>query len=373
MTRILPPLDRIPGNVVALSDYEPLARERMTASAWAYLSGGAGDEIGLRRNREAFERIELRTRVLTDLSAATTRVTLFGRAFDYPILLAPVAYQRLAHPAGEFATAEAAAVMKTGMVLSTQSSVSLEDVAASTSGPLWFQLYIQPDRAFTHALVQRAEQAGYQALVLTVDAPVNGVRNREQRAGFALPEGVEAVNLRGMVHPEHTPRSLTESPLFGTSLIAAAPTWRDVEWLRSITRLPVILKGITSENDAERAVTLGVAGIIVSNHGARTLDTIAPPINLLPRIVRQVARRIPVLVDGGIRRGTDVFKALASGAQAVMIGRPYVYALATAGALGVAHAIAILRAELEVAMALTGCARVEEIDHTMLWSPPSSV
>jgi 4-hydroxymandelate oxidase len=366
MTLPLPPLDHIPPHVVALTDYEPLARERMTSQAWAYLSGGAGDEIGLRRNREAFDQIELRTRILPDLSEASTQITLLGRTFDYPFLLAPVAYQMLAHPAGELATAEAAGVMNAGMVVSTQASVSLEAIPERTLGPLWFQLYIQPDREFTAALVQRAESAGYQALVITVDAPVNGIRNREQRAGFALPQGVEAVNLRGMKTPQEAPRTLADAPLFGTALAKAAPTWRDLEWLLSKTKLPVLVKGVTTEDDVERCIALGVAGVIISNHGARTLDTIAPPVSLLPSIAKRVDGRVPILIDGGIRRGTDILKAIALGAQAVLIGRPYVYALAAAGALGVAHAIAILRAELEVAMALTGCPRVCDITEAIL-------
>ncbi len=363
----LPALDHIPAHVVALTDYEPLARERMTEHAWAYVSGGAADEVSVRRNREAFEHIELTTRIFSDLTGAHTRLELFGRQLDYPILLAPVAYQQLVHEAGELATAEAADVMNAGMVLSTLSSVSIEQVTQQTSSPLWFQLYIQPDRGFTRALVDRVQAAGAQAIVVTVDATVGGMRNREQRSCFQLPVGVEAVHLKGAIQPPVEPRTLTDVPLFGTVAVNTAPTWRDLEWLLANSRAPVLVKGVTSPTDAERLVQMGVAGIVVSNHGGRTLDTMVPPIDVLPNIAKQVQGRVPILMDGGVRRGTDVLKAIALGATAVLIGRPYIYALATAGALGVAHVLAILRAELEAAMVLTGCANLSEINSEILW------
>ena len=350
----LPPLTQIPSSIAAVSDYEPLARQRMSVQAWAYISGGAADELTLAENQAAFQRIRLRTRVLADLSGGNTHLQLFGQAFAHPIFLAPVAYQRLAHADGELATALAASAVQAGMVLSTQSSVTLEAVAEQADNPLWFQLYIQPDRAFTAALVKRAETAGYQALVLTVDAPVNGMRNREQRAGFSLPKGIEAVNLHGM-QPLREPEPPSGGLLLGGALLAAAPTWADVQWLRSLTRLPILLKGVMSAEDAQRAVAEGVDGIIVSNHGGRTLDGQPATIEVLGEIAAVLQRRIPLLLDGGVRRGTDVFKALALGADAVLVGRPYVYGLAAAGASGVAHVVQLLRAELEVAMALTGC------------------
>ena len=361
----LPKLTQIPPSVAAVADYEPLARERMSAQAWAYIAGGAADELTLAENQAAFQRVRLRTRVLADLSGGNTHLQLFGQAFTHPIFLAPVAYQQLAHAEGELATVLAASAVQAGMVLSTQASVSLEAVAEQAHNPLWFQLYIQPDRPFTEALVRRAEAAGYQALVLTVDAPVNGMRNREQRASFCLPEGIEAVNLRGMqsLREEASPSG---GLLLGGALLAAAPGWADVQWLRSLTRLPILLKGVMTAEDARRAVAEGIDGIIVSNHGGRTLDGQPATIEVLAEIAAAVQGRVPLLLDGGIRRGTDVFKALALGADAVLVGRPYVYGLAAAGASGVAHVVQLLRAELEVAMALTGCRDLASIGRECL-------
>jgi 4-hydroxymandelate oxidase len=364
----------LPPDVVCLSDYEPLARERLTPNAWAYVSGGGADEITQRSNRDAFDRLRLTSHVLRDLSGAHTRLSLLGAALDYPVLLAPTAYQRLFHSEGELATVQGASAMRAAMVVSTEASVSLEDVAAASrreSGdraapPLWFQLYVQRDRGFTRELVQRVHGAGYHALVLTVDAPIDGVRNRQQRAGFQLPPGVEPVNLRGMARPALSPAGFLDSQVF-SGFLENAPTWNDVAWLREVSPLPIVLKGILSPEDAERGVVEGAAALIVSNHGGRGLDTLPASIDALPRIADRVAGRVPLLLDGGVRRGTDIIKALALGASAVLIGRPYVYALAVAGALGVAHALHILRAELEVAMTLTGCATLDQIDRSVLW------
>ena len=358
---VLPPLTQIPPDVVAVADYEPLARERMSPAAWAYFSGGVGDELTLQANSAAYARRLLPPRVLADLRGGHTRVTLLGRTFEHPILLAPVAYQKMAHPEGERATMLGASAMKAGMIVSTQSTVLLEDLAREAQAPLWFQLYVQRDRALTQSLVARAEAAGFEAIVVTVDAPVLGPRNREQRSGFRLMPGVEAVNLRGQ--PAAATRHLAAgASVFTSGLLEVAPTWTDIAWLRSITRLPVLLKGIMSAEDAARAVQEGVAGIVVSNHGGRTLDTLPATLDVLPRIAAQVAGRVPILFDGGIRRGTDILKALALGASAVLVGRPYLYGLAAAGAPGVAHVINILRTELEFAMVLTGRATVAEID-----------
>ncbi|MCY1285092.1 4-hydroxymandelate oxidase [compost metagenome] len=363
----LPKLQQIPAEIAAVADYEPFARERMTPQAWAYLAGGAADELTLADNLAAFQRVRLLNRVLEDLKGGHTRLQLCGLDLDYPILLAPVAFQKLAHPDGELASVLGASAMGAAMVVSTQASVSLEAIAQAAQTPLWFQLYIQPDRGFTRELVQRAEAAGYRALVVTVDAPVNGMRNREQRSGFALPDGVEAINLKGM---RSLPPSVAQpgaSPLFGSPLLEHAPTWKDLEWLQSLTRLPVLVKGVMNPRDAARAVEQGVAGIVVSNHGGRTLDGMPATLDALPAVVRAVEGKVPVLLDGGIRRGTDVFKALALGANAVMIGRPYVHGLATAGASGVAHVLHLLRTELEVAMALAGCPDLRAIDASLIW------
>jgi 4-hydroxymandelate oxidase len=369
MTQI-PARHTIPPGLVTLADHELHARTQLDDNAWAYFSGGAADEISLRANRSAWDALPLWPRVLRPLAGGHTRVPLLGRTLAHPILLAPVAFQRLAHPDGELAMAYAAAALGAGVVLSTQASVSLESVAQAVlpdpgRGPLWFQLYLQPDRGFTQALVQRAEAAGYEALVLTVDAPTSGVRDRERRAGFRLPPGVGPVNLAGLQALASPPLSPDQSALFD-GLLHHAPTWDDIAWLQSITRLPVLLKGVLHPADARQAVSVGAAGLIVSNHGGRTLDTAPATATALPRVVKAVRGEVPVLVDGGIRRGTDVLKAMALGASAVLVGRPAVWGLANAGAAGVAHVLRLLRDELEVAMALTGCATLAEATPALL-------
>lgn len=345
---------------VTLEDHERLAKERMAPDIWAYLCGGAADEITLQDNRAAWQRLQLLPRVLRPLSGGDTRRTLLGRDLAHPLLVAPMAYQRLAHSQGERASALAAAVMGLGYVLSTQASVPLEEVAhlahgEAGRGPLWFQLYLQPDRGLTQSLAARAEAAGYEALVLTVDAPVQGSRDQERRAGFQLPPGVAAVNL-----PDGVAMAAGGPGLCG-GLAEHAPTWEDLAWLRSVTRLPILLKGITRPDDARLAVEHGAAGVIVSNHGGRTLDTMPSTATLLPGIVAAVQGRAPVLVDGGVRRGTDVFKALALGASAVLVGRPVLHGLANAGATGVAQVLRLICDELEMAMVLCGCRTLNDI------------
>ncbi|MFY1053024.1 alpha-hydroxy acid oxidase [Ectopseudomonas khazarica] len=367
----LAPLQQIPADIAAVGDYQAYARERMSEQAWAYLAGGAADELTLQDNRQAFDRLRLRSRVLQDLRGGNTRLRLFGQDYEHPIFVAPVAYQKLAHADGELACVLGASALRAGMVVSTQASIELETIAAQSQTPLWFQLYIQPDRDFTAALVRRAEAAGYRALVLTVDAPVSGIRNREQRAGFALPAGIEAVNLRGMRPLAVSADPSASSLLLGGPLLNAAPTWADLAWLRAQTRLPILLKGILSAADAEQALAAGVDGLIVSNHGGRTLDGLPATIEALPEVAAAVQGRVPVLLDGGIRRGTDILKALALGADAVLVGRPCIFALAAAGAVGVAHVLQLLRAELEVAMALTGCADLASIGPQTIWTPHS--
>ena len=366
----LPARHTIPPGLVTLADHEQHARTQLDDNAWAYFSGGAADEISLRANRSAWDALPLWPRVLRPLAGGHTRVRLLGRTLAHPILLAPIAFQRLAHPDGELAMAYAAAALGAGVVLSTQASVSLEAVAQAVlpdpgRGPLWCQLYLQPDRGFTQALVQRAEAAGYEALALTVDAPTSGVRDRERRAGFRLPSGVGPVNLTGLQVPAPSALGPGQSALFD-GLLHHAPTWDDIAWLQSITRLPVLLKGVLHPADARQAVSVGAAGLIVSNHGGRTLDTAPATATALPRVVQAVSGAVPVLVDGGIRRGTDVLKAMALGASAVLVGRPAIWGLANAGAAGVAHVLRLLRDELEVAMALTGCATLAEATPALL-------
>lgn len=365
-----PALQPIPAHIVTLDDHERHARSQLDDNAWAYFSGGAADEITLRANRSAWDALPLWPRVLRPLAGGHTRVQLLGRTLAHPVLLAPVAFQRMAHGDGELATAYAAAALGAGLVLSTQATLPLETIAQAIlndagRGPLWFQLYLQHDRGFTRTLVERAEAAGYEALVLTVDAPSSGARDRERRAGFHLPPGIRAVNLAQLPPAPRAALQPGQSALFD-ALLHQAPTWDDVAWLQSITRLPVLLKGVLHPSDARQAAGLQVAGLVVSNHGGRTLDTAPATATALPRIVQAVESRLPVLVDGGIRRGTDVLKAMALGASAVLVGRPVVWGLANAGAAGVAHVLRLLRDELEIAMALTGCATLADASPALL-------
>ena len=361
----VPAITPLPEGIVTLADHEHHARVRLDDNAWAYFAGAAGDEITMRANRSEWERIALATRVLRDLTGGHTRIELLGRTLANPVLLAPVAFQRMAHPDGEIASACAAAMLGAGLTLSCQSSVLLEEVAAvvrgeAAPGPLWFQLYFQHDRGFNRELVRRAEAAGYEALVVTVDASCSGARDRERRAGFRLPDGISAVNLAGLPSAPATTLANGQSRMFD-GLLASAPTWSDMEWLLGETRLPLLLKGIMHAEDALLAQRTGVAGVIVSNHGGRTLDTMPATATVMREIRDAVGPAYPLLLDGGIRRGTDVLKAIALGADAVMIGRPYVFGLANAGAMGVAHVLKLLSDELEIAMALTGCATLAQV------------
>ena len=350
---------------LTLADQAAQAERLLEPAVWAYLCGGAADELTLRANLSAWQRLPLWPRVLRPLAGGHTRTTLAGHALAHPILLAPVALQQLAHPEGELASALAAAAQGAGYVLSTQSSTPLEAVAQAVRGdpgrgPLWFQLYWQADRGFNRALVQRAEAAGYEAIVLTADAPVQGVRDRERRAGLTPPPGVRAVHLRD------APAAPPDAGTYCAGLPAHAPSWDDVAWLRGCTRLPVWLKGVLHPQDARQALALGVAGLIVSNHGGRTLDTAPATANALPLVREAVQDALPLVVDGGIRRGTDVLKAVALGARAVLVGRPALHALAAGGALGVAQMLRLLRDELEMAMALTGCRTLADAGPALL-------
>ena len=345
-------------DIVSLDDFEILARGVMTHMTYEYVASGAADEHSLRWNRERYAALSLRPRVLVDVASVDLRTTLFGHTHATPLLLAPTAYQRMTHDDGELATAQGAGAASTTFVVSTASTQSIQSIAAVATAPLWFQLYVQSDRAYTHDLVQQAEDAGCQALCVTVDTPTLGVRDRMIKARFALPAGMDTPHLRDV--------SSTHRGVITPDRISI--TWRDIEWLRSIARVPVLLKGILDPGDAELAIASGADGIIVSNHGARNLDTVPATIDALPRVARQVEGRVPVLVDGGIRRGTDIVKALALGAQAVLVGRPYVFGLAVGGAAGVTRVIDILRNELELAMKLCGLRAVTAIDASALWS-----
>ncbi|MBW4495781.1 MAG: alpha-hydroxy-acid oxidizing protein [Oscillatoria princeps RMCB-10] len=352
-------------NPINLLEYEALAPEHLSKMALDYYASGAWDEVTLRDNRAAFERLKLRPHMLVDVSRRDLSAKILGKSVRMPILIAPMAFQCLAHPDGEVAAASAAADAGAVMVLSTLATKSLEEVAAvRKQTPQWFQLYVHRDRALTRALVQRAEAAGYAALCLTVDAPVLGRRERDARNEFALPPGMELANLAGLEIPEIA----GESGLFAYFAEQLDPglTWRDLEWLCSLTQLKVVVKGILRGDDAFKAVEHGASAVIVSNHGGRQLDGAIAAIDALSDVVAAVGDRAEVLVDGGIRRGTDVLKALALGAKAVLVGRPALWGLAVAGEAGVRHVLELLRDELDVAMALSGCAKVEDINGSLV-------
>lgn len=359
-------------NPVSVFDYESLATEHLSQMALDYYNSGAWDEVTLRDNRAAFERLKIRPRMLVDVSKRNLTTEVLGQSLQMPLLIAPMAFQCLAHPDGEVATARAAASAGIGMVLSTLATKSIEDVAAATHSETstslqWFQLYVHRDRGLTRALVERAYAAGYKALCLTVDAPVLGRRERDKRNQFALPPGMGLANLASL-SGLGIPNEAGESGLFTYSVqqLDPAVTWRDLEWLQSLCPLPLVLKGILRGDDAEQAVECGAKVIVVSNHGGRQLDGAIASIDALAEVVEAVDGRAEVLVDGGIRRGIDILKALALGAKAVMLGRPVLWALATAGEAGVSHVIKLLREELDVAMALSGCATLQDIDSSLL-------
>jgi 4-hydroxymandelate oxidase len=353
-------------------DQHAIAAERLPKMAYDYYASGAEGERTLADNVEAWQRIRLRPRCLVDVATRDLTTTVLGRRVSMPVLVAPTAFQRLAHPEGELATARATASAGTVMVLSTLANTTLEDVATAyagvdgvtseSPGGRWFQLYVYKDRGVTRSLVERAEAAGYDALVLTVDAPLFGRRLRDMRNGFALPDGLTAANV--------SPAGIGEvAGVAGDSGLATyiaamldqGLTWRDVAWLRSITRLPIVVKGLLRGDDAALAMEHGAAGVVVSNHGGRQLDTTIATADALREVVDAVAERGEVFVDGGVRRGTDILKAVALGARAVLVGRPVLWGLAADGEAGVGQALGMLRAELDLAMALCGCATIEAI------------
>ncbi len=350
-------------SILSVAEFEALAQPCMSPMAYGYVTGGAADELTLSANSEHWRRICLAPRVLVDVSEIDLSTELLGQKFELPILLAPAAFHRLCCADGELATVEGANQSGASIVLSSFSTTAVEEITAAARHPVWFQLYFQADRGLTQEMIRRAEAAGCKALCLTVDTPVLGARHRESRTQFVLPKDFTLPNLNlGAV--SHRPRrSAIYSELLNPKL-----NWKDVEWLCSVTRLPIVLKGVLNPEDAAIAAGAGVAGLIVSNHGARNLDTLPSTAQALPRVAERVKGKLAILVDGGIRRGTDVVKALALGAQAVLIGRPYLYALAAAGTEGIVRMFEILRTELMMAMALTGRTAIWQIDRTVLWT-----
>jgi 4-hydroxymandelate oxidase len=344
-------------------DYEALARERLSPSAYDYYAGGAGDEITVRENELAWSRRRLLPRMLVNVSACDLRTTALGAPISMPIITAPCALNQLAHPDGEIAVARAVAAEGTAQILSTLSSTSLEDVATTGPAPRWLQLYVYRDRAITRALVQRAEAAGYTAICLTVDVQRPGNRERDVRNAFRVPTHIRAANFGQAIEDTQDGSALLKyiNVQFDPSL-----TWEGIEWLRSITSLPIVVKGILSPVDARLAVQHGVAGIGVSNHGGRQLDTSITSCDALAPIVDAVAGGAEIFVDGGIRRGTDVLTALALGARAVLIGRPYLWGLAVDGERGVRRVLSLLRDDLALSMALAGTPTVPSITRALL-------
>ena len=333
-------------------EYEAIAQSKMDPAHWDFFAGGSDDEVTLRSNRAALERIRLRPRVLADVSMIDTHTSVLGTPVSMPLLVAPTAMHCLAHPEGECATAQAAGRANTLMIASTTATRSLEEIAQAASGPLWFQLYVYPSLQFAEQLVHRAESAGYRAIILTVDLPTLGNREKDRRNNVVIP-----------------PPPFFEANFVGVEKSGqewVTLTWESLSWLRSITPLPILLKGILTAEDSLLAIEHGMDGIIVSNHGGRQLDTAIASIEALPEIVGAVAGRCEVYFDGGIRRGTDVLKALALGARAVLVGRPVLWGLAANGAEGAYNVLEILRKELELAMALSGRPTLRSIDQTLV-------
>jgi isopentenyl diphosphate isomerase/L-lactate dehydrogenase-like FMN-dependent dehydrogenase len=347
-------------------DYERLAEETLDEASFGYFAGGAGDEHAVRGNVEAFDRWRLRPRVLVDVGQVTAATTVLGTEISMPIIAAPVAFQRMAHREGELAVARAVAEAGTIMCLSSLATSSPSDVAgAASEGARWFQLYWHPDRGVTKSMLDEARQAGFAAVVLTVDLPVLGPRERDLRTGFAL-------------HPDYRMEVYASAlgdfglvtPSVIGQLVDPTLTWRDLEWLHANAALPVIAKGILTAEDAILAAEHGCDAVVVSNHGGRQLDRAVPSLDALPEIADAVGDRVEVLMDGGIRRGADVAVALALGAKAVLIGRPVIWGLAARGVDGAQHVFELLRDELLIALALLGCPTPDAVGRSHVVAAP---
>jgi len=345
------------GSLLNVWDYERAAAELLDEAAFGYFAGGADDEWTLRENRAAFARWVLRPRVLVDVSTVTTATTVLGTEISLPVVVAPTAFQRMAHPEGETAMARGAAAAGTVMTLSTIATATIEEVAAAApGGARWFQLYWSPDRGIVEDVVGRAVAEGYRAIALTVDLPVSGRRERDLRTGFEVPAEVPVP-----AFVAHAKAAATVSPVQIGQIVNSGVTWRDLEWLRTLSSLPIVIKGLITAEDALLACEAGADGIVVSNHGGRQLDGAGATLDALPEVVEAVAGRAEVLMDGGIRRGTDVVKALALGARAVLAGRAPLWGLAVDGAAGVERVLGLLRAEIELALTLCGCSSPEAV------------
>jgi 4-hydroxymandelate oxidase len=359
-----------PSTPVNLTEFEAFAQGKVSEATFGYYVSGANDEITLRENRSAFDRIKLLPHVLRDISNRNMTTTILGHTFPTPVFIAPMATQRLAHPDGELGMVRGAGQHGVGMILSTMSTCKIEDIAEARSAPTWFQLYVYKDRWVSEGLVKRAEAAGYSALVLTVDTPFLGRRERDVRNRYAPPLGYEPVNLPlENLSALNANNESNFAEFMRTKMRADDMTWEAVAWLKTITNMPIFLKGILRADDAAAAVQAGADGIIVSNHGGRQLDTVPATIEVLPEVAAAVQGRVPILMDGGVRRGTDVIKAIALGAQGVLIGRPMIWALAYDGEAGVSYALKLLLDEIDLAMALCGCASLSDMTRDLVRLP----
>ncbi len=348
--------------LVNLHDFEVEAGKVLDPTVFDYYRGGARDELTLVDNRRAFDRIRIRHRVLRGIGERDLSTTVQGTPLSLPVLVAPMALQSMAHPEGEGATARGVAAAGTIMCVSTMATMSLEDVQAASSAPKWFQVYIYKDRAVTLDMVERAKAVGYQALILTVDTPIVGVRERDVRNRFSMPDGLRFANFEKYGLQDMGVRGHgSQLARYSQDQFETALRWEDVTWLAETAGLPVWVKGLVHPEDAELAVAAGVGGIVVSNHGARQLDTSIATIDALPDVVAAVRGRVEVLMDGGVRRGTDIIKAIAMGARAVLLGRPILYGLTLEGQVGVQRVLDVLREELDIDMALAGFRTIDEI------------
>ncbi|KAH8514191.1 hypothetical protein H0E87_007152 [Populus deltoides] len=347
--------------IVNVNEFQALARQALPKMYYDFYAGGAEDEHTLKKNVQEFQRIILLPRVLVDVSNIALSTNILGYTISAPIMIAPTALHKLAHPEGELATARAAAACNTIMILSFSASCNVEEVAASCDAVRFFQLYVYKRRDIAVNLVQRAEKSGYKAIVLTADTPRLGRREADIKNKLIVPQ---LKNLEGLMSTEVVSDKGSNLEAYANETMDPSLCWRDIAWLKSITNLPILIKGILTREDAIKAIEVGAAGIIVSNHGARQLDYTPATISVLEEVVQAVGRRVPVLLDGGVRRGTDVFKALALGAQAVLVGRPVIYGLAAKGEAGVRKVMQMLKDELELTMALAGCPSVEDISRS---------
>ncbi len=354
-------------SILNVFELEKLAKGKLSPEAFDYYASGSDDEIALRRNREAFERRTIHHRVLVDVSARAMKTRVLGVDVALPVLVAPTAFHKMACEDGELATARAARSASTAMLLSSLSNTDIEDVCAAHPSGVLFQLYVYRDRQATVGLVRRAEAAGAKALVLTVDAPVLGRRERDVKNRFALPPHLKVKNLVPVGYGD-LEKQTSESGLaaYFASLINPSLSWKDIAWLRSLTSLPLAIKGIVRVDDAKRARDEGASAIVVSNHGGRQLDASPATLDVLAPIADAVGRDVEVLVDGGVRRGADVLKALALGAKAVLVGRPILWGLAHDGENGARLVLEMLARELDLAMALAGCPSLESITRDLV-------